>query len=68
MYALLAGIFTFSRSIIIPVYGIIGGFVFSLIPNYIGSIEIPDVLSLPEPLVQVSTRKGVVVSYPIDYY
>jgi DNA invertase Pin-like site-specific DNA recombinase len=31
--------------------------------NCIGSIEIPDILPLPEPAVQLNTRKGVVVSY-----
>lgn len=31
--------------------------------NCIGSIEIPDVLTLPAPEVSVSTRKGVTVSY-----
>ena len=31
--------------------------------NCIGSIEIPDVLPLPQPEVMVSTRKGVAVSY-----
>ena len=31
--------------------------------NCVGSIEIPDVLPLPEPEVLVQTRKGVAVSY-----
>ncbi|MCY1715323.1 DUF4368 domain-containing protein, partial [Caproiciproducens galactitolivorans] len=31
--------------------------------NCIGSIEIPDVSSLPEPDVLIQTRKGVAVSY-----
>ena len=31
--------------------------------NCIGSIEIPDVLTLPAPEVSVNTRKGVTVSY-----
>ena len=31
--------------------------------NCVGSIEIPDVLSLPEPDVLIQTRKGVAVSY-----
>ena len=31
--------------------------------NCIGSIEIPDVSTLPEPEVMIQTRKGVAVSY-----
>ena len=31
--------------------------------NCVGSIEIPDALSLPEPDVLIQTRKGVAVSY-----
>jgi hypothetical protein len=31
--------------------------------NCVGSIEIPDVLPLPEPDVLIQTRKGVAVSY-----
>ncbi|MFT8890096.1 MAG: recombinase family protein, partial [Ethanoligenens sp.] len=32
--------------------------------NCVGSIEIPDILPLPEPGVLINTRKGVAVSYP----
>ncbi len=31
--------------------------------NYVGSIEIPDLLPLPEPDVLIQTRKRVAVSY-----
>jgi hypothetical protein len=31
--------------------------------NCVGLIEIPEVLSLPEPDVMIQTRKGVAVSY-----
>lgn len=31
--------------------------------NCVGSIEIPDILSLPEPDVLIQTRKGVAVSH-----
>ena len=31
--------------------------------NCVGFIEIPDILSLPEPDVLIQTRKGVAVSY-----
>ena len=31
--------------------------------NCIGSIEIPETVSLPEPDVRLQTKKGVVVSY-----
>ena len=34
--------------------------------NCIGSIEIPDVLTLPAPEVSVNTRKGVTVSYAFE--
>jgi DNA invertase Pin-like site-specific DNA recombinase len=32
--------------------------------NCVGSIEVPDILPLPEPDVLINTRKGVAVSYP----
>jgi hypothetical protein len=31
--------------------------------NCVGSIEIPDILPLPQPEVLIQTRKGVAVSY-----
>lgn len=34
--------------------------------NCVGSIEIPDILPLPEPDVQINTRKGVAISYSVS--
>jgi hypothetical protein len=31
--------------------------------NCVGSIEIPDILPLPEPNVMIQTRKGAALSY-----
>lgn len=31
--------------------------------NCIGSVEIPDELDLPEPQIEIKTRKGVTVNY-----
>ena len=35
----------------------------TILYNCVGSIEIPDILPLPEPEVLIHTRKGVVVNY-----